>query len=320
MAGALVAIGGGRTLDARGQQFVFELRADARLRKILFDVGDWNRIERVALTTAGRDWIERHLPERFTRKAIDRLGYHAAKLDRDTDQAQGNRRLNQAIRSGLMDELAKTWTRGWNPWTYPFPPDAELKRYIAYMQRTEHRFLKTRTGEWKTARKELRALTKRILLGKLAERPDAPTGTLLPLVDKGTLRKEAETGSRADAVATRNRASLKIVIPQPHGTHPIVSQVLRQVTQDELVEMGNRYGEVFSEMLAGSETYTRKRGPSAGAVLGRLTADQRAAANQFTKGRQDRAIDPTRSAAAKAAHAARRQRAVPGGVQRSIPA
>ncbi len=296
-----------------------ELKLDASAERLLFSRGDQNRMERFALHTAGADWIARHLAERFGPKALT-LGYRAKKMDRDHTVVTEAVNFRMAMDDGTIDRLAAIWSRGWNPWRNPFPPDVLLKGYIAFMQRSEGRFRVTRTGEWKTARRELRKTTKAVLLGKLKQLPHLELAAPLPLVNTGALRASALAGARADARATATRSSLKIVIPQPHPTAPIVSEVLRQLTAIELAQIEDLYGRTFAGLIFGAETGRVNR---VGRISSRLTAAQRELAQLVSpnRRRQSAAISPTRSAGAKRGHETRRarQRPIPGGAPSPIP-
>lgn len=254
----------------------FEVQVSAQLQRVLFSQRDWNTMLRAGLMAFGFDFIWQRLPLRFGDFAIDELGYDAKKLHAEGDERSSRRAFGRALADGTMDRLAARWSRGWNPWKNPFPPDAMLKAFIQYQRRANGRFMITRTGEWRTARRELRKITKEVLRVKLAAEPYVYTNSTRPLVETGALEQAALSTSRPVATVTANRQRLEVLVPQPHPTRPIVGRTLRRVTDDELREGERIVGVTVEALMHGAETRPITRGPSKGQVRKRLSGATRA--------------------------------------------
>lgn len=202
-----------------------------REHRALFSKAHWNAIVREGLHRGGSHWIWIRLPERFGPKAYE-LGY-------PRDAGQSRSPLIRAMSSGLVDRLAARYWHGYNPWrqtSHTIP--ITLWRQWIEQERRAGRFEKSRSGYFRTAKRELRQHVKRDLRRRIEELSTSEEiNEKIPLVLSGDMRAAALAGARAEPRVTSARSSLRIVIPQAHGTVGWVSGVMRAVPNDELREM-----------------------------------------------------------------------------------
>lgn len=267
----------------------FGLSMTEELYASTFRRSHWNLLVRNGLFVGGSQWIWADLPKRFTDFAYI-LGY----------DARGDKRspLSRAIASGLVDRLAVRYWDGWNPWISVKPPYALWRRYLEE-ERRAGRFEKSRTGYFTTARRELRRMVKNDLKRRVRELSEyEEINEKIPLVEYDRLRPAALSGSRAVARATLGNYGLRIVIPQPHPTHPVVGRVLRQVTPSELTQIGRNAMQAINAGIAGASIHRIQRGRSAGQMRRRLTPDQQASMGRMGTHRSRRQPHTSRSPAA----------------------
>jgi hypothetical protein len=237
--------------------------------KTVFSRSHWNAIVRDALREGGAHWINVYLPRRFTDYAETALGYSAKKM-------QGKKKsiIAAAFANGEIQRIADRFFMGWDPWTGGRIPGPVWQKYLMDQQ-ARGRFQFSRTGDWKRAKRDFRAYAKASFRSELQARQDDDKFVLTPLVHTGALRELALSAARAESKATTNDQRLRIVIPQPHPTHPMVSAVMRRVTDAELADVARVTDSAIQAALDGATIKTTKRGKSAGKRRGRLSEVQR---------------------------------------------
>lgn len=243
---------------------------DRQIHKLTFKPRDLNEMERASLVGVGDFFIAKRLPQRFQEFARTDLGY-------PEDSGKQKSPLSRALSSGLVQRLADREWRGWNPWqsaTVPGP----LWIWWIRLQQHEGRFQKSRTGYFKTARRELRQLVKADIKRRVEELSESGEKfEKRPLVETGDLERVALAGSSSKARVTESSSSLRISIPSPHPrVHASVDAVMHRITTEEISQMERVYGEGFERLVSGSDRRTIKRGPQAGTVQRFLTPEQRA--------------------------------------------
>lgn len=234
-----------------------KLEMEERQHRLLFKTGHWNAIVRHGLHQAGLHYIAVDLGKRFTPFAYE-LGY----------QAKGNSRspISRALSSGLVDRLADKFWMGWNPWRQAHVPGPLWDKHIRE-EKAAGRFHKSRTGWFSTEKRALRRRVKADLKRRVAELSEAgEKWEKLPLVETGDLREKALADARPHATATQSTQKLRIVIPQPHGTHPIVGAVLKRLKHDEIAAMS----EVMSRDIAQSVQGSMRLSPRGSGVAAAL--------------------------------------------------
>lgn len=244
-----------------GQTVDFGLAMTEELYASTYSRRHWNTIVRNGLVDGGSQWIAGDLPKRFSDFAYV-LGY----------DAKGKKRspLSRAIASGLVDRLAVRFWHGWNPWNTPKPPYSLWSKYLADEARMG-RFVRSRTGYFTTARKELRRMVKADIKRRVLELSTSEeVNEKIPLVEFDRLRPAALSGARAVGRATTGNYQLRLVIPQPHPTHRSVSNVMKQVTPQEVARIGTTTMRSINTSIAGSTTHTVRRGRTAGQIRRRL--------------------------------------------------
>lgn len=265
------------------------MKADQDLHRLAFRTSDWNRIERASLFALGEWFIGERLPWRFNEWAIPNLGYPPKK------QTTKNT-LAQAMASGLVDRICAQRFHGWNPWrsgsnSVPGP------LWQQWLERGKRlgRYQFSASGVFGRAKRDLRKYVKEAVRGEINARyDDHPDDVFTPLVFTGELRRTVLADSRPIATATSTRSDLRIVMPQPHPTHPVVSAVLHRVTTQELEDGAKVYGEALESLVMGSQLRVIRRGANAGQVRRSLSAEQRAAIAHTTQRRTP--LDQRRSA------------------------
>lgn len=278
-------------LGRRSGFLVLSLRMDMdrRLHSLTFSARDLNDMERASLVSVGHWFIRERLGLRFDSSyARPKLGYTAQAHDDFADPAKRKRGvLSRAMSSGMLQRLADKFWRGWNPWKTAEVP-GPLWTWWIREQQAAGRFEKTRTGYFKTARKELRQLVKDDLRRRIDElSAEGEIGEKRPLISSGRLHDAVMSGSRASARASASTASLKISMPAPPPRgddesskkaiyHPIVGAVLQRMAAEEIVQAERVYVRSFEALLGASSTTIVPSGPQKGVMRRSLTAEQRA--------------------------------------------
>lgn len=224
--------------------FRIGIQVTEKLYRLSFKTGHWNAIIRHGLHVAGLHYIRVDLEKRFTSFARDELGY-----DGKGDHTSP---LAKAKASGLVDSLAQKFWGGWNPWVVPHVPYALWAKHLAE-EKAAGRFHKSNSGYFTTEKRKLRKRVKEDLKRRVLElSTEGEKNEKLPLVETGDLRRVALAGARAHATATRSTQKVRIVIPQPHGTHAIVGAVLKRLTTGELAELGEVLNKDVAASIAGA--------------------------------------------------------------------
>jgi hypothetical protein len=247
------------------------IEMEEHLHKLMFSDSDWNRIVRSSMHELGSWFATERVPLRPTEYATTHLGYPGKKYNRKSFMAA-------ALADGTVQRICNRDFGGWNPWrdgTSKIP--GPIWQQWLRIGKASGRYVFSRTGEFKTAKRDFRAHVKARVRMALQERIDGEFTDAgeVPLVHSGELR-DGLGGTVVTATATSSSAKTHISIPSPHArVHPKVDAVMRRINPQEIIEGARVLSQRMNELINGASSRTVTRGKNAGKTIRRLTPQQR---------------------------------------------
>ncbi len=259
-----------------------ELQARGPKMEFLFSTKERNSMVRRALVVAGRGWIAKFLPLRFT-GYVTRAPFYYPKSPTGLGSSK--------LRTAQKGPLAASWARikesdffGWDPFGDQAPP-RKLQEW--WMARNGSRYgwmRKTRFGLGmvvRKVRKDIRAWAKQRV--KEYATNMIADGQILPLVREGDLRDVFSKSARAEATSTTRRSRLSVIIPRKDRVNARVGTTLSKLPYWEFDAIKADFVAALDAEISGGESR------AAGLLAGRQQAKLAILANR-QQARLDRRI------------------------------
>ncbi len=204
---------------------------------MLFSAKDRNQLLRSAMMDCCTHWLNKFLPLRFTDYVFRPPFYYP-------DPLKWNSMLDKANKMGVVDELAKKYFDGFNPWG-KLPPRGFLFERWLREQKANGKYKFTLTGLYSGAKAEYRKFVKQRMRALIEGRAES----FRPLVLTGGLLNAAITQSRAIATAKKLGAVGTIKIPTNGPKAAKVNKILRTLPRWEITALAKVFGKSLGEYL-----------------------------------------------------------------------